>query len=126
MDSEEAEKAARGLQFDAPPSTEHQGKPAGADGSGEGTAERREDKLAPHVPEPVSGPPASAQKSPEGSQAPPAARPSTAEKKPSERQDDMDETTDSTKRGLEDTPPTAGTTPNPNPWLGFEKNKRGR
>lgn len=124
MDTEEAEKAARGSGFDALPSTEQQGKPAGDDGSGEGAVETKQDTSAPHVPEPVSGPPASAPTSPEGSETP-TARPSTTETT-SERHDDMDETTDSTKRGLEDTPPKADTTLTPNPWWGFEKNKRGR
>lgn len=124
MDTEEAEKAARGLGFDAPPSTEQQGKPAGDDGSGEGAVETERDKSAPNILEPASGPPASDPTSPGGSKTP-TARPSTT-KTTSERHDDMDETTDSTKRGLEDTPPKTDTTLNPNPWWGFEKNKRGR
>ncbi|XP_040064703.1 uncharacterized protein LOC120838726, partial [Ixodes scapularis] len=124
MDTEEAERAARGLGFDTTPSTEQQGKPAGDDGSGEGALGTKRDKSAPHVLEPASGPRASAPTSPEGSKTP-TARPSTTETT-SKRHDDMDETTDSTKRGLEDTPPKADTTLNPNPCLGFEKNKRGR
>ncbi|EEC02170.1 hypothetical protein IscW_ISCW001062 [Ixodes scapularis] len=117
MEVNEAELVLEGLEQDAQPTTQPQGNPAGDDDPAQVSVADDEDASAPGVPEQgfdilslgaVS----------------PAAYPPTSEKgRPGGV---MNESTDSPKRDFEDTPLSPSMAFNANPWLGMEKNKRGR
>uniref|UniRef100_A0A090XDD2 Uncharacterized protein n=1 Tax=Ixodes ricinus TaxID=34613 RepID=A0A090XDD2_IXORI len=125
MDTEEAEKAARGSGFDALPSTEQQGKPAGDDGSGEGAVETKQDTSAP----PRSGAlfPVPRLQPRHRLRAPRPPRPVLQRpKRPPSATTTWTKPPTLPSAASRTTPPKADTTLTPNPWWGFEKNKRGR
>ncbi|KAM7294416.1 uncharacterized protein ISCGN_023922 [Ixodes scapularis] len=112
-------------QDEAPPSGEPCSHPVGADGSTEVSPVKDKKEVAGGFPEPDSAAPPPTTTPTQKTVAPREASPPTFEKAPSEGHDTMDETTESTKRGLDENPPsTPGTTPRPNPWM--ERTKKGR
>ncbi|CAN8033073.1 unnamed protein product, partial [Ixodes persulcatus] len=126
MEVNEAELVLQGLEQGAKPTTQPQGNPNRDGGPAQVSVADDEDESAPGVPEQgseilslVVTPTAVGAVSP-------AAYPPMSENGLPEGVVIMDEATDSPKRDLEDTPPSPSMALNDNPWLGMEKNKRGR
>lgn len=126
MEVNEAELVLQGLEQGSKPTTQPQGNPNSDGGPAKVSLADDEDESAPGIPEQgseilslVATPTAVGAVSP-------AAYPPMSEKGLPEGVVVMDEATDSPKRDLEDTPPSPSMALNDNPWLGMEKNKRGR
>ncbi|CAN7940234.1 unnamed protein product, partial [Ixodes pacificus] len=126
MEVNEAELVLEGLEQDAKPTTQPQGNPAGDGGPAQVPVADDEDESAPGVPERDSGSLSLVVTPTAVGAVSPAAYPPMSQKGPPEGVVVMDEATDSPKRDLEDTPPSPSMALNADPWLGMEKNKRGR
>ncbi|KAM7287891.1 hypothetical protein ISCGN_031582 [Ixodes scapularis] len=116
MEPEDAELAAGALKSDSPPVIEQPKQPPGADDNGG-------KKTAANAPMPEGATPSPVATSPEASAALPSADLLPTEKYHEGVVDSIDENTDFTKRGLDETTPT-DTTPNPNAW--WAASKRGK
>ncbi|CAN7980309.1 unnamed protein product, partial [Ixodes pacificus] len=126
MEVNEAELVLEGLEQDAKPTTQPQGNPAGDSGPAQVPVADDEDESAPGFREQDSAIVSLVVTPTAVGAVSPAVQPPMSEKGTPEGVVVMDEATDSPKRDLEDTPPSPSMALNVNPWLGMEKNKRGR
>ncbi|KAM7298505.1 hypothetical protein ISCGN_019100 [Ixodes scapularis] len=116
MEAEAAQLAAGALKSDSPLGIEQPKQPPGADDNGG-------KETAANAPMTEGAAPSAGATPPEAGAALPSADLLPTEKDHEGVADSMDENTDSTKRGLDETTPT-DTTPNPNVW--WTANKRGK
>ncbi|CAN8019370.1 unnamed protein product [Ixodes persulcatus] len=126
MEVNEAELVLEGLEQGAKPTTQPQGNPAGDGSPAQVYVEDDKDESPPGVPEQGSDIISLVVTPTAVGAVSPAAYPLMSEKSLPEGVVVMDEATDSPKRDPEDTPPSPSMALNANPWLGMEKNKRGR